>query len=115
MLRLTLLDVRPLQHIGLATISYLFYGEVMHRDSPGGPGPRGGQPLPAHYAQYLGFVLDATAVDVATTDAAAHRKYRQPAGAIQSARRTRCIPAASLVLEARQLTLADGLLCEFVK
>jgi redox-sensitive bicupin YhaK (pirin superfamily) len=29
------LDVRPHPHIGLATISYLFEGEIMHRDSLG--------------------------------------------------------------------------------
>lgn len=29
------LDVRPHPHIGLATISYLFAGEIMHRDSLG--------------------------------------------------------------------------------
>jgi redox-sensitive bicupin YhaK (pirin superfamily) len=28
-------DVRPHPHIGLSTISYLFSGEIMHRDSPG--------------------------------------------------------------------------------
>src|SRR5438034_11731156 len=29
------LDVRPHPHIGLATVTYLFAGEVMHRDSLG--------------------------------------------------------------------------------
>src|SRR6187549_1881192 len=29
------LDVRPHPHIGLATITYLFAGEIMHRDSLG--------------------------------------------------------------------------------
>src|SRR3954454_2070574 len=29
------LDVRPHQHIGLATVTYLFEGEIMHRDSLG--------------------------------------------------------------------------------
>jgi len=29
------LDVRPHPHIGLATVSYLFSGEIMHRDSVG--------------------------------------------------------------------------------
>src|SRR5271167_1081556 len=29
------LDVRPHPHIGLATVSYLFDGEIMHRDSLG--------------------------------------------------------------------------------
>src|SRR5687768_6148362 len=28
-------DVRPHPHIGLSTVSYLFAGEVMHRDSLG--------------------------------------------------------------------------------
>ncbi|WP_210772148.1 pirin family protein [Rhodanobacter lindaniclasticus] len=28
-------DVRPHQHIGLSTITYLFDGEIMHRDSLG--------------------------------------------------------------------------------
>lgn len=27
------MDVRPHPHIGLATITYLFEGEIMHRDS----------------------------------------------------------------------------------
>src|SRR5262245_66108431 len=29
------IDVRPHPHIGLATITYLFEGEIMHRDSLG--------------------------------------------------------------------------------
>ena len=29
------LDVRPHPHIGLATVTYLFEGEIMHRDSLG--------------------------------------------------------------------------------
>ena len=29
------IDVRPHPHIGLATVTYLFAGEIMHRDSPG--------------------------------------------------------------------------------
>ena len=29
------IDVRPHPHIGLATVSYLFDGEIMHRDSLG--------------------------------------------------------------------------------
>ena len=29
------LDVRPHPHIGLATVTYLFDGEIMHRDSLG--------------------------------------------------------------------------------
>lgn len=29
------IDVRPHPHIGLATVTYLFEGEVMHRDSLG--------------------------------------------------------------------------------
>ena len=29
------LDVRPHAHIGLATVTYLFAGEIMHRDSLG--------------------------------------------------------------------------------
>src|SRR5919109_3293417 len=29
------LDVRPHPHIGLATVTYLFRGEIMHRDSLG--------------------------------------------------------------------------------
>ena len=28
-------DVRPHPHIGLATVTYLFDGEIMHRDSLG--------------------------------------------------------------------------------
>jgi redox-sensitive bicupin YhaK (pirin superfamily) len=28
-------DVRPHPHIGLATLTYLFDGEIMHRDSVG--------------------------------------------------------------------------------
>jgi redox-sensitive bicupin YhaK (pirin superfamily) len=28
-------DVRPHPHIGLATVTYLFEGEIMHRDSVG--------------------------------------------------------------------------------
>ena len=28
-------DVRPHPHIGLATVTYLFSGEIMHRDSVG--------------------------------------------------------------------------------
>ena len=28
-------DVRPHPHIGLATVTYLFAGEIMHRDSVG--------------------------------------------------------------------------------
>ena len=28
-------DVRPHPHIGLATVTYLFEGELMHRDSLG--------------------------------------------------------------------------------
>ncbi len=31
------LDVRPHPHIGLATVTYLFDGRVMHRDSEGSP------------------------------------------------------------------------------
>jgi redox-sensitive bicupin YhaK (pirin superfamily) len=27
------IDVRPHPHIGLATVTYLFDGEIMHRDS----------------------------------------------------------------------------------
>src|SRR6202049_4454474 len=33
------LDVRPHPHIGLATVSYLFDGEIMHRDSLGSAVP----------------------------------------------------------------------------
>ena len=38
------MDVRPHPHIGLATVTYLFDGRVMHRDSEGNaleitPGP----------------------------------------------------------------------------
>jgi redox-sensitive bicupin YhaK (pirin superfamily) len=33
------MDVRPHPHIGLATISYLFEGEIMHRDSLGNAQP----------------------------------------------------------------------------
>src|ERR1700748_1966266 len=29
------MDVRPHPHIGLATVTYLFEGEIMHRDSIG--------------------------------------------------------------------------------
>ena len=29
------LDVRPHPHIGLATVTYLFDGEILHRDSLG--------------------------------------------------------------------------------
>ena len=29
------LDVRPHPHIGLATVTYLFEGEILHRDSLG--------------------------------------------------------------------------------
>jgi redox-sensitive bicupin YhaK (pirin superfamily) len=29
------IDVRPHPHVGLATVSYLFSGEIMHRDSLG--------------------------------------------------------------------------------
>ena len=29
------LDVRPHPHIGLSTVTYLFEGEIMHRDSLG--------------------------------------------------------------------------------
>ena len=29
------IDVRPHPHIGLATVTYLFEGEIMHRDSLG--------------------------------------------------------------------------------
>lgn len=29
------MDIRPHPHIGLATVTYLFSGEVMHRDSLG--------------------------------------------------------------------------------
>src|SRR5690606_11055506 len=32
-------DVRPHPHIGLATITYLFEGEIMHRDSVGSEQP----------------------------------------------------------------------------
>ena len=28
------LDVRPHPHIGLATVTYLFDGEILHRDAP---------------------------------------------------------------------------------
>jgi redox-sensitive bicupin YhaK (pirin superfamily) len=31
------LDVRPHPHIGLATVTYLFSGRVMHKDSLGTP------------------------------------------------------------------------------
>jgi redox-sensitive bicupin YhaK (pirin superfamily) len=30
------LDVRPHAHIGLASVTYLFEGEIVHRDSLGG-------------------------------------------------------------------------------
>src|SRR5262249_10720264 len=33
------MDVRPHPHIGLATVSYLFDGEIMHRDSLGTAAP----------------------------------------------------------------------------
>ena len=33
------LDVRPHPHIGLATVTYLFDGEIMHRDSLGTAAP----------------------------------------------------------------------------
>src|ERR1700760_947657 len=33
------LDVRPHPHIGLATVTYLFEGEIMHRDSLGSVQP----------------------------------------------------------------------------
>src|SRR3954471_16378091 len=33
------LDVRPHPHIGLATVTYLFEGEIMHRDSVGSVQP----------------------------------------------------------------------------
>src|ERR1700694_4184094 len=33
------LDVRPHPHIGLATVTYLFAGEIMHRDSLGSVQP----------------------------------------------------------------------------
>src|SRR3954454_12961756 len=33
------MDVRPHPHIGLATVTYLFDGEVIHRDSLGTPIP----------------------------------------------------------------------------
>ncbi len=32
-------DVRPHPHIGLATVTYLFAGEIMHRDSVGSEQP----------------------------------------------------------------------------
>ena len=32
-------DVRPHPHIGLATVTYLFDGEIVHRDSLGSPQP----------------------------------------------------------------------------
>src|SRR6201988_225024 len=32
-------DVRPHPHIGLATVTYLFDGEIMHRDSLGSVAP----------------------------------------------------------------------------
>ena len=37
-------DVRPHPHIGLSTITYLFEGEILHRDSLGSGGPLG-QPI----------------------------------------------------------------------
>ena len=33
------LDVRPHPHIGLATVTYLFEGEILHRDSLGNEQP----------------------------------------------------------------------------
>src|SRR5256885_11674815 len=33
------LDVRPHPHIGLATVTYLFEGEILHRDSLGSVQP----------------------------------------------------------------------------
>src|SRR3974390_1195104 len=33
------LDVRPHPHIGLATVTYLFSGEILHRDSLGSIAP----------------------------------------------------------------------------
>jgi hypothetical protein len=33
------LDVRPHPHIGLATVTYLFDGEILHRDSLGNAQP----------------------------------------------------------------------------
>ncbi|HVK54500.1 MAG TPA: pirin family protein, partial [Burkholderiales bacterium] len=33
------LDVRPHPHIGLATVTYLFSGEILHRDSLGSVQP----------------------------------------------------------------------------
>jgi redox-sensitive bicupin YhaK (pirin superfamily) len=38
------LDVRPHPHIGLSTVTYLFDGEILHRDSLGSGGPLG-QPI----------------------------------------------------------------------
>src|SRR5690606_28376571 len=32
-------DVRPHPHIGLSTVTYLFSGEIMHRDSVGSEAP----------------------------------------------------------------------------
>ena len=47
------LDVRPHPHIGLATVTYLFDGEILHRDSLGNAQPiRPGAvnwPRPVHY------------------------------------------------------------------
>jgi redox-sensitive bicupin YhaK (pirin superfamily) len=37
-------DVRPHPHIGLSTVTYLFEGEILHRDSLGSGGPLG-QPI----------------------------------------------------------------------
>lgn len=53
------LDVRPHPHIGLATITYLFRGEILHRDSLGTvqalEGARllflGGEPMDLSYAE----------------------------------------------------------------
>ncbi len=35
------IDVRPHPHIGLATVTYLFEGEIMHRDSLATSSPSG--------------------------------------------------------------------------
>ncbi len=42
------LDVRPHPHIGLATVTYLFSGEVMHRDSLGNA-----QPIRPHEVNWM--------------------------------------------------------------
>ena len=57
------LDVRPHPHIGLATITYLFAGTILHRDSLGSVQPIEPGDVHLHGTETLGVVVRAASRD----------------------------------------------------